>query len=378
MKIGIITIHFGINYGSALQAYSLSNYIRNMGEEVELINYIPERYSIKRRYFYTSEKNNFLIKCGYLVAVAPSKFIYNHIFNRFLRLYTPLGKKINKYKKLKEEYDKYDLLITGSDQVWNSDYNEGLDRAYFLEFAGKKTKKISYAASCGKTEFSFAELKKMKEYLDTFIGISVREEQALELLYNMGIDNVTHVLDPIFLFNRKEWEKCIKKRTISENYLFMYILDGDDKETVDIGVKIAKSLGLKTVLISYGHVWSGDNRVDYYLIQKSPLDFIELMMHADYIVTNSFHGVAFSINFNKQFVAFRRKHYNSRIDSIVKMVGLSERLIDINNDKKIVEMMTKRIEYAVVNPKLEKYRDKSKTFLKDMLNRTKRKDDKKI
>lgn len=373
MKIGIITIHFGINYGSVLQTYALNNYIKERyftnNELVEVINYIPPRYSRKRRYLNSHKKMPFFKKLIYSIISAPSTFLYNRIFYNFLKNNTTLGVEVNNHLQLKNKYDSFDMLIAGSDQIWNSDFNEGFDNAYFLDFTLNNPIKCTYAASAGKVEFDRMESIKIKNALSVFDGISVRESQLKDLLMNMGIENVVHVLDPIFLFDKQRWSKLTSEPIIKGKYLFIYLLDGDTQNTVDIAVKIAKEKKLKTVMISFGHVWSKDTRVDYYLIRQKPEDFINLMLYSDFVITNSFHGAAFSINFEKQFIAFKRENYNSRLESLSRLFGLQNRFISSNVFTDVNVLLDEAIDYEKINKIKTDYLCISENYLKEMIGK---------
>ena len=366
MKIGIITIHFGVNYGSALQAYALSKYLKNNNNEVTLINYIPERYNFHNRNKKIIQNNGFIKGLIKLICSFPSRLIYDRIFNNFLKKNTPLSKKITDEESLKKLFGDYDVLITGSDQIWNSDYNDGFNSVYFLSFANYNSVKIAYAASCGKTAFSNEEIYQMKELISKMDGVSVRESSMITLLADVGITNTVHVLDPVMLVGKEEWEFLIKStnRIIDEPYLVMYLLDEDTNETVDFACKLAHKMNLKTVFISFGHLWSGDKRVDYYLIRNNPVDFVNLIYNANFVVTNSFHGMAFSITLNKQFIAFKRKAYNSRLDSLAKLFDIQKNLINSSEINDININTLQSINYEKVNEILDEMQQKSKDFLK--------------
>ena len=373
MKIGIITIHFGVNYGSALQTYALNNYIKEKYDikngVVEVINYIPPRYSKKRRYLNTNKGIPFCTKIIYSILSAPSTFLYNKIFSDFLKKNTSLSIEMNNHSQLKNRYCGFDMLIAGSDQIWNSDFNEGFDSAYFLDFGSINTIRCTYAASAGKVDFDNEEREQIKNALSLLDGISVRESQLREFLLNMEFKNVVHVLDPVFLLNQKRWGELAGKPIIDERYLFIYLLDGDTQNTVDIAVQIAKKYHLKTVMISFGHVWSNDNRVDYYLIRKKPEEFINLMLYSDFVITNSFHGAAFSINFEKQFLAFKRDKYNSRLDSLSALFKLENRFISSKNSIDIDEFLNKEIDYEIVNNIKNDLLNRSESYLKEMIGK---------
>lgn len=364
MKTGIITIHYGINYGSALQSYALSKFLSRLeNNNVEVINYIPPRYTKKRRYLQTSKELNGIKKLLYLLAVAPNTFRYQVIFDRFLKQYLPIGKKVYSLPSLREKYSDYDFLITGSDQVWNTDYNEGVDPAYYLAFAGSSTKKISYAASCGKDQFARKELTECKKYWDKFDYLSLREDSTKELFVQMGYVNAIHVLDPIFLLSKEEWMKELPEREIRDGYVFIYALDGDIDNAISIADNIAKEKKLKIAMVSYGHVWSNDARCDYYLKARSPLQFLSLLANSDYVVTNSFHGIAFSLRFRKQFVPVPRDKYNNRIESILRLVELDDRLFR-RGKKYLVEPIDYENRVDII---INEMQIRSKDYLLDIL-----------
>lgn len=365
MKIGTITIHYGFNFGSALQAYALVKYLNTRVDNVEakLINYIPPRYSISRRYFKTSKYSNLMKKWAYLLLVAPYKMRNQWIFDRFLNTYISMTKQVNSFSDACEVAREFDVFITGSDQVWNSDYNEGVDPMYYLGFAPETSKKLSYAASCGKDDYSENEWKEIDRLLDNFTGISLREKNSKQLFIDRGYNNAQQSLDPIFLLDKTEW-KMIEKRPsrIIDKYVLVYCLDSDEKDLIRIANEVAKARGLKTAIISYSHFWNRYD-VDYVYRNQSPNNFLWLISHASYIVTNSFHGVAFSINLEKQFVAVKRRKYNSRLDSILEITGMMDRYIafDCHFDDR------KDIDYEVINQRKKQLVDESESYLQSIL-----------
>ena len=188
----------------------------------------------------------------------------------------------------------------------------------------------------------------------------------ISLMEELHVSDARLVLDPVLLADEKIWNKISTVTDSTDKYLFIYLLDGDVQETVDIAVEIAKLRSLRTVMISFGHVWSHDKRVDEYLIRKSPIEFLNLIRNADFVVTNSFHGMAFSLEFNRQFIAFKRKAYNSRLDSLSRLVGVEDRLVTV------AEMDTNRIkslgsiDYSIVNAKIRDFRKNSESFLEEI------------
>lgn len=365
MKIGIITIHYGFNFGSALQAYALCYYLNNEVKNIDakLIDYIPPRYRFKRRYLTTNKVNNPLKKVAYLSLVAPQRIKNQRIFDGFLKENVPMTHKIFNINEARKVTTKYDLLITGSDQVWNSDYNEGVDPMYYLAFAPKSARKISYAASCGKDDYTENEWSSIHQLLKDFHSISLREKSTRDLFLTHGYKKAVQCLDPVFLLDKNTWKKLAKSpRKTVNGFVLVYCLDSDEDDLIRIAKEVADKRGLKTVIISYSHFWNKYD-VDYVYRNQTPNVFLWLLINADYVVTNSFHGVAFSINLEKQFVAVKRRKYNNRLDSILEITGLMDRYINYDNhfDNR------KDIDYSNVNKIKNQLINYSKHYLIDIV-----------
>jgi len=346
-KIGIISIHYGVNFGSSLQAIALQRYLRQRDPElyVEVINYIPPRFKLRQRIADVCS--------GGLSSTAHNAVRFlrfqsnNRRYKRYLSENVNVSEPLYTMDQLKARYKGYDCLITGSDQVWNSEYNKYVDPAYFLCFASDGTKKIAYAASCGKDSFTAEEWEKIREYTGDFAAISMRESSAVQMMADAGIPGCQFVLDPTFLFNREEWSAFEREDpACPRNYLLLYILDTDGEEILKLGKRIAAKKGLKTVVVVNGR--SKKTRegygVDYVAYNKTPDGYIWLFRNASYVVTNSFHGVSFSINMERQFVALKRDKYNARLDSIMGAMGLLDRYASTDDTE-----LKEDIDYAEVN-----------------------------
>lgn len=375
MKIGIITIHYGFNYGSVLQTYALFKYLcESTDTDVEVVNYIPGRYSIKRRYFTSSKNFNFIKKILYLILVAPQRLHNDKIFNGFLKKNVNLSQIVHNSNQANQVFQDIDCLITGSDQVWNSDYNEGVDPMYYLDFGKAGVSRNSYAASCGKDSYTEQEWGKILNYLRQFDNISLRELQSCDMFLKRGISKTTLVLDPVFLLNVSTWRNLeIRPHRHMEKYVLIYCLDSVEKDLIRIAKEVAREKGLKIAIISYCHIWNR-YEVDYTFRNRTPNEFLWLVDNADYIVTNSFHGVSFSIKFNKQFLAIRREKYNNRLDSILNIFGLTERYIDYDAD------FDNRpdIDYSNKSGLMERWVDQSETFLRNVVSDCRNRMDKSI
>lgn len=359
MNASVITIHFGINYGSALQSYAMINILKGMGLSAEVIDYIPERYSFRVKYF---EKKGIkgTLKC---FAAFPFRCRYQHVFTHFLKKYVPMTRRFTNPSDLHTFCSSYDAYIAGSDQIWNSDYNGCVDPVYYLDFAPDKAKKVAYAASFGKSELEEYEIEDTKKLLKKFNAISVREVHAKAIVNKLGYEAV-HVLDPTMLLDKSVWEANFPLQKKRESYVLVYALNHEEKELIRFARIIADKYQLTVKLISFSYFREKYQGLDECLTYQSPDEFVRLMMSADWIVTNSFHGVAFSINLNKQFIAVKRKLYNSRLESILQTVGLSSRIIE---NELPTELIEKEIDYTACNEILNDLRMKSISFLRETL-----------
>lgn len=356
-KIGIISIHYGVNFGSSLQAFALYHFICSNFKQyyVEVINYIPKRFRIKNRYHYTKGYNpiSFARWC-----TGTARSINNNCrYMNYLRHLVNLSPKLYSVDEAKKRYRDFSYFIAGSDQIWNSDYNQGIDPMYYLQFAPESAKKIAYAASCGKESFTEDEWKIQRDYLQGFHSISLREQSTVQMMHEHGIKNCEFVLDPTYLLSDYEWaayEQPVKG--CPDHYLLIYFLDTDGAEIVELAKHIAHTRGLKTVLVQNGRK-RNPYQVDYIASNCLPDEYIWLFRNASFVVTNSFHGVSFSINLERQFVALRRDKYNSRLDSILGAMGLRSRCVaatyrgpieDINYDlvnRNKSTLLSKSIDY---------------------------------
>lgn len=254
-----------------------------------------------------------------------------------------------------------DYYVTGSDQVWNSKHNEGFNERYYFAHIPDTAIRISFASSIGETSLSEEHTMRIKSLLSNYKAISVREESAKRLIDGMGL-MATHLLDPTFMLNKEEWMSYMSQRIFKEKYLLVYTPYNtvDKNQIFDAARKIANKRGLKIVTFSWD--WRRDKMADKTITYASPGDFLSLMWHADYVVTNSFHGTAFSINLNKQFCVFMPSAFSTRISSIVDLCGLHDKMV---LDKFDLVKATEEINYTTVNQILERERAKSIGFLKN-------------
>ena len=361
----LITVHIGANFGSNLQTIATGEILKKIGYNTIVVNYIPDRVT-KRAVFKSDIKECKTLRCIIRGCVhVLVDYINNVIYSGYLKKHCKLTKPLYSTENFAEWGQRHlkgvNVYITGSDQVWNSIYNEGIDTHYFWD--GFDGNKIAYSSSIGAAEIGDRERELFLKYLSKYKAISVRESQAKEILKGIGI-NSTLVLDPTFMLPRKEWIPFASKRIIKRPYILAYIpYNITDKVLIYKSInKIAKERNLMVVNFSWN--WHRDTSADYSARFSSPGDFLSLMMYADCVVTNSFHGTAFSINLNKDFWVYMPSKFPSRIESILALCNLKNRVLsDVIEDKQIQQ----RVNYEIVNNILDEERAKAFEFLNKAL-----------
>lgn len=325
MKVGIITFHNGSNYGAALQAFALQEAEKEIGNEVYIINYNNRFISkgLDKIRFDFSLLGIYSLLSDLINYHSNGKKIANFqkFFNDFYNL-TPLMS----YADLKKNKDHYDIGISGSDQIWNPLLNRKVDDIYFLNF-GSFSHKISYASSFGNYKFDNDCINQhFLCLLKEFDKISTREKSLeLETVISRKVYNV---IDPTLLLSKKQWVNKLRiKNSTNEKYLLTYIMT-NEKEVMNIAKCKASEYDLK--------IWNIGKLNGFYsgvrcICDAGPKEFVELFYNADYIVTNSFHGTAFSINFSKQFLSVVHPKSPERAKHILKMTGLESRLVSIDD-----------------------------------------------
>lgn len=354
-KIGIITFHRSYNYGSALQAYALQKYINthNLGR-AEVIDYILksnfEQYKLFHFSCYLKNPRWLISDLVYLKRNSRRK----RNFEKFVEQYIPLTiKQYFSSEDMKELNKQYDIFICGSDQIWNVECTNGVEPAYFLEFASNEKRKMAYAPSIAHLNFSEDVLSKMSAAIEGFKAISIREESNVEMLSQLTNQKVEIVLDPTLLLDSKDYEELFS-RVHKERYVFVYMLEYN-KELVMYAVELAKRANLKIYYISKKNEQEYHDALNLYGI--SPAEFLEYLHDAEYVVTNSFHATVFSALFEKKFCTFKTlKSYSRMVDLLTKL-GIEDRLYDAKFD------ISCEINYKVVNKKLQTLKQSSMSYL---------------
>lgn len=356
MKISCLTFHDSSNYGSVLQSYALQTVLEGMGNEYQIINYSNKE---KRKYDSLFRKNKEQSVVRYLGKLidSPYNIIKRYKFRLFSNRYLNQTERIKTFRELQVYGSDKDVLIVGSDQVWNTDMIRK-DPAYFLKFADGY-KSVAYAASIGKSVLREDEKEFICRMIKDFNYISVREKTAAELIEQITGRRAKIVLDPSLLLDRNAWAKiCVRKK--KHPYIFAYVLT-DTPSVQDFIKSLIKATNLHLYYVS-AHFISARNK--RYTSIPSPQEWITLMMNAEYVVTTSFHGTAFAVNFKKNFFTFingrSQDSQNSRQVDFLKSVGLEERINPVFS----VELLKQTLDFTQSENYLIEKRGEAKKFIK--------------
>lgn len=352
-KIGILTIHSNANPGSMLQAYALQQTVQRItgpAYQCDIINYMIPHLFWNR-------------SSGNILPLRIMIYLYFHYANRkylrFKRKYLSLSpSKPLKASDLKDISKKYSNIIVGSDQIWNVKSGAYWDPNYLLNWVDQDTRKVAYAASFGLDSLEDTYTPIFREALPSYSALSVREYHGVDIIDKAIGIKPEWVLDPTLLIDKEEWKKMAIKPK-EENYIFVYCINRSE-ETERVIRDIAKKRNLKILQCTVGlkSLMKDVKTVRF----VSPEEWIGYILYAKFVVVSSFHGAAFSINLNKQFLVDAGDYRQSRIKSILKLFSLESRLItkDTNNDT------ISDIDYqnSGVNQRLSEEREKSISFLK--------------
>lgn len=366
MKIRTITCHEVYNHGASLQEYALLTFLENIGHESKTIHYKPHYLSNHFDFWRISNpryKRNLLLRVMYLTLKFPFRYKMlkrKKTFDAFSEKYIKSTEKLYKTNEdLKLDLPEADAYICGSDQIWNSFFQNGKDPAFYLDFVPENKLKISYAASFAidKLEDNIREF--VKEKVSRLNSVSVRESSGKNILSDLGINEVTHVLDPVFLLAESDWRKLCLDPIIKEDYIFVY--DFDSNPLIENFVKEQKKkYGYKVVSVNENVKYANHN---FYL--DGPSTFLTLLSNAKFVVSNSFHAVAFSGIFKKQFTVFNRSEkINTRMRDFVNLLDIENVLIS-NADE--CQNYNYTIDYDAFDKKLATLTQKSKDYLNNAL-----------
>lgn len=366
-KIGIITIQ-GDNYGATLQAVALNSYLNKAGFDAENLDYndvnrVKNSLSLKQKII-----NDLWTKVAVKLIIGNKK---KQKFEEFRKANIKFSEKQWRSKEALSAYcPEYDIYISGSDQIWNPDVMRD-DYNYLLAFAPDNAKKIAYASSFGKSKLPDNKKDIYKKYLSRFDHIAVREASGKAIVKELLGYEPQQVVDPTLLLNAEDWVKITGYKSSEEKYILCYYMPGDNVvcgAIKKISEDISKRTGYKIInlgLKEYYKFKAGmDCRVD-----AGPADFVNLFLGAEYVVTNSFHGTAFSTNFGKKvYVPINKdldgtKARHIRMVDYLKDIGMKNSIIPVGADGVIPDVSSIEFDYEKVNTNIQNMRNISSEYL---------------
>lgn len=354
MKVAIVTITHGQNYGNRLQNYAVQETLRKIGISVETLNSLC---GIDRTI--KTKIKDFLKK-----TIFSYKYTMQNNRKKIFDKYNKENIKMSKYtvdnNKISNKINnEYDYFICGSDQIWNSNYDEN-DYIYFLGFADRD-KSIAFAPSFGTSQILEKKKEKIKKWIDNIGFLSIREDAGKGIIEQLtGRTDVQVLVDPTMLLTSKEWKKISKrpKQLNTENYILNYFLGELSRERQEEINRIANKMNCEIINIL-------DKNSPFY--ETGPSEFLYLEENAKLICTDSFHSSVFAMIFNKPFIVFEREDntvsMNSRIETLLSKFKLEDRYYN----GQITENLLK-CNYTESYRILEEERKKSNQFLKKALN----------
>jgi len=368
MRIALLTLHTPLNFGSALQAYALCRILREDGHNVRLVDYhrpAQRGLTLVRKRF-TDGDYVLPVRLWNVVDRGMEAAVARRRFAAFLHDQTTLTRRYTSPEQLAARPPAADAYLTGSDQVWNSLYNGGVDRALYLDFGPPATRRVSYAASFGLDAIPDTEREITRTLLARYSAVSVRERGGVDIVRGLGVTECTQVLDPTLLLSDRQWADIADvRRGVRGSYVLLYSVEEDRmREALRVAQHVARQHGLPVVQVSFGgrrRRIQGVDRTSYF---TTPQQFLGLFRGASYVVTSSFHGTTFSVNFNKPFVSIVPPLFASRAEDFLAALGLSDRFVTGGSR----ELPPHDIDYAPVNRALDGLRHHSRRYLQAALS----------
>ena len=373
MKIALFSLFNSQNHGSVLQACALASVIKQFGHSCEYIRWdyckrdrISKAVFILRHPFFIKQLIEFKkTRRNDLDFSFFSEPEYRLIANKnaeFVKANTPVSLQSYTFDELRYLNSNYDLFMVGSDQTWSKD--NLLDFVpYYLTFVKDNNKKVSYASSIGSNSISIDFLRFLKKKLVSFKYLSCRELCNSRKLENELGKPVTHVLDPTLLLSSNDWSKYMKRVEMPEQYILCYIL-GERQCIVDYAQRLGKE---KNLPVYYIQTRPFSAKQDIPIKGVDAGEFLYLINHCSCLVTDSYHGTIFAINFKKDFYSFNKYDGcsldNGRIAEVLDFLGLKSRFLEVNKSSNL-----EPINYDDVHRKLDVMRTKSFNYLQQILS----------
>ena len=358
LKVTVISMDAVPNYGSVLQAFATKNIFEKYECDVTFVDYAREdvRYDNLSKTWSNGNPIKSLI-------MMPTIRRWKKVFRRFRE--DNLNLTEHQYTS-DEDFNKHvlvsDIFCTGSDQVWNSKWNHGIIRPLYLSFAPKESMKIAFSASFGQDRLQEEEINATKALINEYRYISVREESAVRILKEQyGYKNAIHVLDPTLMISGNEWRNYAPKVSKAKPYILIYNLNRS-KEFDKYAKELSKRTGLE--LVRFCTRYDQFYRPGKSLFIPEVFEFISLIDNAKYVLTDSFHATAFSMNMHTEPICVYPKEFGGRIESFLKLTKSENCHIRSYND---FDVLNGSVDFSEVDKIVEKERHKANVWLEKVL-----------
>lgn len=370
MKIGILTFYSAHNFGATLQAYAMQSYLEGKGHKAEIINYrlpsIDYSYALVKKPKLSKNAKihskylkiiRFYLRCLKKAIQKPYAVIRIRRFERFFTKYFHATKIYRNTKQLRKATFDYDVIIAGSDQIWNSGITKTLDPAFFVDFASPTTIKASYAASYGNKLIPEKEKLLFKNYLRQLDYISVREQSAKDEIAQLTRKEVTVTLDPTLLVNRELFDNIKKNVAPKQDYIYIHVHHHTAKalDLRKVGEEVSKRTGLPVIHNIQGYKFKNELKK---ALGAGPLETLGYISGAKYVITQSFHATVFAILYKKNFLTLKREKYSERFEHLLENLELSAHLItDFDNPPSFdeIEIDYERVYYLLAEKRKESF-----------------------
>lgn len=378
-NVGLCIVYKNCNYGSILQSYATLLKLQSLGCDYEIIRYTPTKNAkfylkaiprLLNRDMVYGKMRTLNRKIGKKVH---KEFAYNDRirekkFSEFVdENFGNFSKVIHEYGELQEYAKSFSDVLVGSDQLW---LPSGLATNFYnLRFVPDDVNKIAYSASFGVSKIPSYQRNRTRQYLNRINYLSVREQDGARIIKDLTGRDVEVILDPTMIIDRDTWNNNITNQEIVDgDYVFCYFLGNNPSQREEVR-KLAAEKKIKIVTLRHldEYIPGDESFGDIALYNIGPAEFINLIRHANYVCTDSFHGSVFSIIYHKQFIAFNRYNSgsnsrNSRLDTLFHNIGLSRRF-----EKDLVDEIDRQVDWDIVDQKLAILRSKSSEFIEEAL-----------
>ncbi len=361
-----MTYHRAINYGSVLQAYALCTYLQKEGYRAEIIDYHTTAQDTLYHMFQPWDSPMDCVRNAYTALHYHSEKKKREKFSAFLQRYVPIStESFQENTDMSRVGEAYDHYICGSDQIWNP-HCADFSPAYLLDFVRDKSRCIAYAPSMGTDSLDEKYIPLFQKEISPFHRLSMREKSGAAYLSQYIGRELAHVSDPVLLLSHGEWEALAAERPIKGKYIFCYFI-GNVPAMREFAVSMRKRTKYPLVVVdmSLRNVLF----INHKRYSAGPLDFLSLIRHCEYVCTNSYHAVMFSLIFHKRFWVFtdlRAGSTKSRIDGITDAAGFSHRVL--HRMKALPMDATEEMDFRESDRVLCKLAQKSKAFLREALS----------